>query len=270
MIIREFIERGFFHLADTMVARRVQPMPSPSQLRTCKIISHRGEHDNRRILENTLPAFDIASDAGVWGIELDVRWTRDLVPVVVHDPNLRRLYNMNHSVHDMTRAALCRCVPAIPALADVVARFGGRMHLMIEIKTQPWIDLPRQSRILRDTLGSLQPVRDYHLISSHPKTLAGIGKIPLKALVAIASHLPHGASQWVRRHDWGGVCGHYLLMGKALVQEHTDSGQHVGTGYADSRNCLFRELGRGIHWIFSNKATKMQTILNSKKIKGRS
>lgn len=263
MTISEIIDRSFIRLADAMVKNRFQPAPSPSQLRKIKIISHRGEHDNLRIFENTLPAFDKATQAGVWGIELDVRWTRDLVPVVIHDPDLRRLYGVDHRIHEMNCEELHRRVPAIPTLSDVVIRFGGRVHLMIEIKPQPWLDLPRQNRILFDTLGPLEPVQDYHLISSRPEALVNLTQISPKALVAIAMRLPCNASRWVRRHNWGGLCGHYLLMGNALIRKHAQRGQCVGTGYADSRNCLFRELYRGINWIFSNKAAKMQSLLSA-------
>ena len=63
--------------------------PEPEILRSCKIVSHRGEHDNIGVYENTFAAFDRALAQGTWGIEFDVRWTRDLQPVVAHDPDLK-------------------------------------------------------------------------------------------------------------------------------------------------------------------------------------
>ena len=48
-------------LATAAIPRRT---PSQAALRQCKIISHRGENDNRQVLENTLPAFRAARDAG--------------------------------------------------------------------------------------------------------------------------------------------------------------------------------------------------------------
>ena len=39
-----------------------------------------------------MDAFVLAEEKGVFGIELDFRWTKDLVPVVVHDPDLCLLY----------------------------------------------------------------------------------------------------------------------------------------------------------------------------------
>jgi hypothetical protein len=34
----------------------------------------------------------------------------------------------------------------------------------------------------------------------------------------------------------------------------------VGTGFADSRRCLYREVNRGVDWIFSNRAADMQAV----------
>ncbi|MFN2166628.1 MAG: glycerophosphodiester phosphodiesterase, partial [Anaerolineae bacterium] len=76
------LEPAFHRVVDAIYRRRPQPFPGRERLRRCKIIAHRGQHDNRGVPENTLAAFKAARSCGVWGIELDIRWTRDLVPVV--------------------------------------------------------------------------------------------------------------------------------------------------------------------------------------------
>src|SRR5678815_2223735 len=57
-------------------------MPAPL------IIGHRGA--SAVAPENTLAAFRKAIEVGADGIEFDVRLTRDGVPVVIHDDNLKR------------------------------------------------------------------------------------------------------------------------------------------------------------------------------------
>ena len=54
-----------------------------------EITAHRG--DSLKALENTLPAFEKAIESGSDWIELDVNETKDNVPVVFHDCNLKRL-----------------------------------------------------------------------------------------------------------------------------------------------------------------------------------
>ncbi len=62
-------------------------------------IAHRGLHDDTRD-ENSLSAFAHAVYRG-YAIELDVRLTKDEVPVVFHDDNLSRLCGVDKSVSEM-------------------------------------------------------------------------------------------------------------------------------------------------------------------------
>ena len=52
------------------------------------IVAHRGESDDRP--ENTMAAFRLAFDRGVWGVECDVHTTLDGVPVILHDETTGR------------------------------------------------------------------------------------------------------------------------------------------------------------------------------------
>ncbi len=259
------IERALLRLADAAFQRRPNPVPDHGRLRACKIISHRGEHDNRGTMENTLAAFERAADAGVWGLEMDIRWTRDAQPVVFHDADLHRLHGCREPVAALSLDELKSRFPAIPSLGEVIARFGKKRHLMIEIKQQSRPDDHIQEQRLMAALRHLEPVRDFHLLALQPATLRHFSGVPSQARVAVCDGWPGGHSRWVRRHHWGGVCGHYLLMPGTVVQSHHLLDQRVGTGYVRSRNCLFRELNRGIDWIFSNHAVALQKILDNPK-----
>lgn len=262
MPIPPLVERGFIRLMDGLFARWPQSVPSLAVLRSARIISHRGEHDNIRVLENTLAAFDGAAAACVWGIELDVRWTADLVPVVAHDPDLARVHHAGGRIADLSCLALRRRAPAIPLLAEVVARYGRRMHLMIEIKANDWPDARRQSLGLGEILSGLRPGEDYHFMALCPATLIAIEGFPAHSRLAIAYHWPDRLSRWVRRQGWGGLCAHYAMLHGPQVRAHHNSGQGVGTGYPASANALFRELNRSVDWIFSNHAARLQAIVH--------
>jgi glycerophosphoryl diester phosphodiesterase len=245
-------------LADVLCDRRSYPVPERRRLQDCKIIAHRGSHDNHRILENTLAAFDRAAEAGVWGVELDIRWTRDRAPVVFHDPDLSRLYGCPETIASFTLNALQRQYPSIPSLADVVSRLGKKIHLMIEIKhpSEPLIRI--QEACLEEVLKPLEPVRDYHLLTLDPAQFQPLTRIPPQARVAVAEGWPGFSSQWVRQHRWGGICGHYLLMGRTMMGLHHRQRQRIGTGFIASANCMFREINRGVDWIFSDHAAALQ------------
>jgi glycerophosphoryl diester phosphodiesterase len=230
-------------------------------LQCCKIISHRGAHDGRGILENTLAAFDRAARAGVWGIELDIRWTRDREPVVFHDADLIRLFGRRQDLTSLSWQMLQRQFPQIAHLAEVVRRWGRQVHLMIEVKQQPWPPPREQARRLQEVLAALAPVADYHLLSLAPEVQQVLAWVPPGARVAVAPDWPAAHSRLALNNHWGGVCGHYLLLTQAMIDTHQAAGQKVGTGYVRSHNCLYRELQRGVDWIFSNHAVELQQIV---------
>jgi glycerophosphoryl diester phosphodiesterase len=261
MPIRHFIEQALMALMDGIFARWPQPVPCAADLRGARIIAHRGECDNGLVLENTLNAFDRAAEAGVWGIELDVRWTADRVPVVAHDPDLMRVHQVAGEVAALTWSELHRIAPAVPCLAEVVARYGRRLHLMIEIKACAWPDAGHQSRSLQAALAGLTPCEDFHFMALQPETLRSIEGFPRRCRLAIAFQWPDALSHWVRRQGWGGLATHYALLRAHQVRAHHDAGQKVGTAYPQSARCLFRELNRKVDFIFSNHAARLQAII---------
>lgn len=247
-------------LIDRLFARLPRPRPDPARLRGCRVVAHRGAHGPGRP-ENTLPAFDAALTCGAWGIELDLRWTRDGVPVVVHDPDLARVFGLDVAVGRTAAAELKRLCPQVPTLAEVLARCGGRAHLMVELKAEPIPEPGRRNRILGELFAGLTPVRDYHLLSLVPEMLDQVSFAPAAACVAVAGLNLRAFSREALRRGWGGVAGHYALTGSRRVDRHHRAGQAVGTGYIRSANALYREVGRGVDWIFSNHAAELQRLI---------
>jgi len=62
-----------------------------SNLKT-QFVAHRGDQSEH--VENTLKAFQQAVDAGAAFAECDIQFTRDLIPVVIHDNHLKRLCDL--------------------------------------------------------------------------------------------------------------------------------------------------------------------------------
>lgn len=100
--------------------------------------AHRGLHDNK-IPENSLTAFEKAVQAG-YGIELDVRVTRDNVLVVHHDETLERSCGDKRRVcdvalSDLQQLSLFGTKEYIPTFDEVLELVGGRVPLIVELKT---------------------------------------------------------------------------------------------------------------------------------------
>jgi glycerophosphoryl diester phosphodiesterase len=258
--MRDFLQDAVMKAIDRVMAGIPQPVPDQIALQNCKIISHRGEHDNISVIENTLPAFDNARANGVWGIEFDIRWTADLVPVIIHDPCGKRLFGNPARVSELSFADLRAQIPQIPSLAELVGEFGGNTHLMLEIKADHYPQLQRQKRILQEQLSTLSPGLDYHFLALDPDLFAKVDFVPRSFCFPVSQLNTSRLSRAALETRCGGLNGHFLLLTDKLKQQHELAGQRVGTGFISSKNCLFRELNRGIEWIFSNDAVKIQKI----------
>jgi glycerophosphoryl diester phosphodiesterase len=255
-----WIECRFHRYVDRLYARLPQQVPSQERLQSCKIVSHRGEYDNRRVLENTLAAFDAVQQHGVWGIEFDLRWTSDLHPVVFHDQDCRRLFHTPIALREMTWKQLRARFPLIPSLPEVIQRYGKKMHLMVELKQEPYPDLSYQSQVLADLLSGLIPRQDYHFLSLDLEMFRRIFFVPGQACLPVAQLNVGRLSRTALQESYGGIAGHYLLLSHSLIRRHQQHQQEVGTGFIASHNCLCRELNRGVQWLFSNRAVALQRI----------
>ena len=234
--------------------------PSLQALNECKLVSHRGEHDNRQIKENTLAAFNRVQDAGVWGIEFDVRWTRDLEPIVLHDPGTRRVFQVDLEVADVELDELRRRVPEVPTLAEVVERFGGKIHLMVELKADTIDAARRKHERLSELFVKLTPGVDFHFLALQPELFSLVGFAGSEACLPVAEYNVGQMSREAESGQQAGLSGHYLLLGKRVVQRHRRLQQKIGTGFPSSRFCFYRELNRGVDWIFTNHALKLEAI----------
>jgi glycerophosphoryl diester phosphodiesterase len=261
------VEKNFHRLTDTVYAAIPRPVPEKSRLQSCKIVSHRGEHDNRIVFENSLAAFDRCVEAGLWGVECDVRWTADGQPVIFHDPDFGRLFGSPLRVDQLGLEALKSGFPMVPTLAEVIRRYGAALHLMIEFKQQ----LPDTAKQrFKALLSPLTAVKDYHLLSQDPERFAPIDFISASAFLPVAQLNAGQLSRTSLKNHYGGITGHYLLLTDAVLERHRREGQQIGTGFVGSKNVLFRELNRGVTWIFSNHGARLKRILDARLVSGSS
>ena len=258
----DVIEPWFFKVVDAVFGHLPQPFPSIERLKATTIFSHRGEHDNFNIIENSLAAFEKALLAGVGGIEFDVRWTRDLVPAVFHDVDLKRIFNVPGKISDFSMLELRNKFPVIPSLDEVVTGFGKRLHLMIELKKDYHLEPKSQAERLVKALKTLNAEQDFHLISLNPDLFNIFKGFSPNSYLPIARIYVEPLSRLSLDKPFGGITGHYLFITKALIARHQRAFQKIGTGFIHSRNSLFREINRGVEWIFSNRAAWLQGLVN--------
>ncbi|RMF18589.1 MAG: hypothetical protein D6761_02300 [Candidatus Dadabacteria bacterium] len=215
-----------------------------------RLIAHRGAWDADGITENTMPAFERAAALGCEGIEFDVRLTADEVPVILHDPDLRRVAGARARIEDLTYFEARRIFPQLASFSRVITAWGGRLHLMIELKSHR--RLARMVRIVQQHLGCLEPKRDYHLLILEPAQLEAIPARLWPAVVAVGTAGMASRSRLARRAGLAGIAGPLWFCSQNLIDAHRRSGQWVGTGFVTHRGVCHRELRRGAEFVFTN------------------
>lgn len=135
-------------------------------------IAHRGLHDNKTDApENSLAAFAKAIQGG-YGIELDVRLSKDGIPVVIHDATLRRVAGVNQKIAGLTFGEI-RSYPLfqseerVPSFQEALKLIDGKVPLVIEIKSGD-----DDEALCKSVIAELKDYRgDYCIISFSPFVL---------------------------------------------------------------------------------------------------
>ncbi|MFF1413785.1 glycerophosphodiester phosphodiesterase [Streptomyces sp. NPDC058289] len=136
-------------------------------MRTLTAVGHRG--DPYRVRENTLPSIRSAFDRGADAVEIDVRMTRDGVPVLLHDEDLQRLWGHDVRLEGVTAPQLKELTEGgIPTLRDALMAAGaGRVM----------VDLPGASAgTVRTVVGQVREcgARDRTYYCAGPATMLAV------------------------------------------------------------------------------------------------
>lgn len=129
------------------------------------LIGHRGGEYG---VENTIDAIMFAGANGADYAEMDVLLTKDNVPVVIHDNNLKRLGNTNENISDLTLEEVKKITikgggeeDNIPSLEELSKEVKGKTKLLLEFKTHgkekasivdETIEILEQEGILEETI----------------------------------------------------------------------------------------------------------------------
>ena len=168
--------------------------PANAKLKTGSgplVQAHRGgraEYD-----DNALGGFKMCRSRGIKGFELDVRYTKDCVLVVMHDESLDRTTNGKGRVEDTTFSDLCKLrlkksSEQVPSLSEVLMAMGSREDIFVEIEMKagpsefytPYV-LEDYCRRLNDMTKVLMKPGTYAFTCFNAKTLATMRKVDLDA-----------------------------------------------------------------------------------------
>ncbi len=231
---------------------------------TPKIIAHRGASADAP--ENTLAAFQLALDQGADGIELDVMLSKDRQLVVIHDDLVDRTTNGTGRVQDLTLAEL-RALDAgkgekIPTLDEVLARFGGKFLINIELKNYSTIfdSLPLDvAALIQD-----QGVADSILISSFnpinfPRFHRRLPDIPIGMLTfpGKARFFAYGLFRYDALHPY------FKDVDEALVQRMHARGREINVWTVDEAADIRHLAKIGVDSLITNRPLRAMSALEA-------
>ncbi|MEU6125642.1 glycerophosphodiester phosphodiesterase [Streptomyces sp. NPDC047123] len=100
-------------------------------MHTVTAVAHRG--DPYRVRENTIPSLRSALDRGADAVEVDVRLSRDGVPVLLHDETLERLWGYARPLAALSAAEVAGLTAdGVPTLEAALRATEGH-RLMIDL-----------------------------------------------------------------------------------------------------------------------------------------
>ncbi|MEU0115770.1 glycerophosphodiester phosphodiesterase [Streptomyces bobili] len=100
-------------------------------MQTVTAVAHRG--DPYRVRENTLDSLRSALGQGANAVEIDVRLTRDGVPVLLHDETLKRLWERDRPLLSLSAAEVRGLTEGgVPTLTEALAATEGS-RVMVDL-----------------------------------------------------------------------------------------------------------------------------------------
>ncbi len=223
------------------------------------IIGHRGA--GGLAPENTLAAMQAGLEAGADMIEIDVRLTKDRIPIVIHDARLARTHRRRDAVAGLTLAELATLTheQPIPTLEAVLDRFFGRIIINIELKSRgasrAVLELLERKYIRQDSDW------DSLLLSSFMGTelMTIRRRAPLANLALLHSENPFIFVAYHRFINFTAVGFHRLYLNRFAIEIAKKAGIFIYT-YTVNHPAVLPLLDKqGINGIVTNYPNKFST-----------
>jgi len=224
-----------------------------------------------------MAAFHAAVAAHADLIELDVRFTRDMVPVVIHDRTLVRTAGGRGAVADCTFAELQTYDAGrwfhqrftgerVPALATVLRDLPPAMGINIEMKPDgDGRPLSFLAERLRDELHTLRGRREVLVSSFHHRFLRAFHRcapsVPVGILLHPVRDLVRRPVVIARRLDAAYIFCSRSRVRRSMVEAAHAEGMSVGVYTVNNPDALSRLLRYGVDLVFTNFPAAVRNTL---------
>ncbi|MFF5161184.1 glycerophosphodiester phosphodiesterase [Streptomyces sp. NPDC000348] len=211
-------------------------------------VAHRG--DPYRVRENTLASLRSALHRGADAVEIDVRLTRDGVPVLLHDETLKRLWKHDRPLRSLSWEEVRGVTDGgVPTLSDALAATdGGRV--MIDLPGAPDV---RAVRRVVDAVRERGAQDRVYYCAGAPAMLAVRAADP-SAEIALTRTTPAPARAGLLeaiRPRW--LNYRFGLVDRALVDRVHQAGLLLSVWTPDTRRSMRRLLALGVDSVTTNR-----------------
>ncbi|MGW1409160.1 glycerophosphodiester phosphodiesterase [Streptomyces sp. NPDC002403] len=218
-------------------------------------VAHRG--DPYRVRENTLPSIRSALGRGADAVEIDVRVTRDGVPVLLHDATLKRLWGHDVRLDRLTRQELTELTRGgVPTLREALLAAGAH-RFMIDLPGSTDDSVPRIVAVVREC-GAGERV--YYCAG--PDAMLRVRAADPDAEIAMTWTTlapPRATLLDAVRPRW--LNYRFGLVDRDLTDRLHRDGLLVSVWTADTRRTMRRLVRRGVDSITTNRVDVLRDVL---------
>ncbi|KAB1142093.1 glycerophosphodiester phosphodiesterase [Streptomyces luteolifulvus] len=211
-------------------------------------VAHRG--DPYRFRENTLDSLRSALRQGADAVEIDVRLTRDGVPVLLHDETLKRLWELDRPLRSLSADEVRGLTDGgVPTLAQALtATHGGRVLLDL-----PGTPDARAVRRVVDTVRECGAEDRVYYCAGAPAMLAVRAAAPAAEIALTWTTLapPRPALLDAVRPRW--LNYRFGLVDPGLAARVHRDGYLLSVWTPDTRRSMRRLLDAGVDSITTNR-----------------
>ncbi|MGV9252264.1 glycerophosphodiester phosphodiesterase [Streptomyces sp. NPDC003697] len=224
-------------------------------MQTLTAVAHRG--DPYRVRENTIASLRSALDRGADAVEIDVRLTRDGVPVLLHDDTLSRLWEHDRPLRSMSADEVRELTAGrVPTLVDALAATDGS-RVMLDLPGGP--GLPAVRRIVGAVRDCGAQDRVYYCAG--PETMLAVRAADASAEIALtwATLAPPRAGLLAAvRPRW--LNYRFGLVTRDLAARIHRDGYLLSVWTPDTRRSMRRLIESGVDSITTNRVDALCAV----------
>ncbi|MFF9510296.1 glycerophosphodiester phosphodiesterase [Streptomyces sp. NPDC014724] len=224
---------------------------------TVTAVAHRG--DPYRVRENTLPSIRSALERGADAVEVDVRVTRDGVPVLLHDATLKRLWGHDLRLDGLTHKELDELTGGgVPTLREALLAAGAHRVM---------VDLPESTDdSVRKAVGVVRECgageRAYYCAGAD--AMLRVRAVDPSAEIALTWTTlapPRAVLLDAVRPRW--LNYRFGLVDRELTDRLHADGLLVSVWTVDTRRTMRRLVRRGVDSITTNRVDALRALLGN-------